>query len=188
MFQLDLSAESTGLLLLSGAIGFSFGVRNYGRQRTVDVQVGARNEGDYSKDLFPYVAKQLPSGASDVHQAKFYCERLDEEIALRRAKAFLQLQNQRRSLRFFSSDPYPVELLLTCIATAGTAPSGAHQQPWHFSIVKNMELKKRIRDVVEKEEQLNYDKRMKKSWVEDLDPIFKESALHKDGILNIYYL
>ncbi|CAM9113402.1 unnamed protein product, partial [Ectocarpus fasciculatus] len=113
-------------------------------------------------------------------------ERLDEDTALHRAKAFLQLQNQRRSLRFYSPDPYPIELLMTCIATAGTAPSGAHQQPWHFSIVKNMKLKRQIREIVEKEEQLNYDKRMKKTWVQDLDPIFKESALHKDGNMTFF--
>ena len=58
---------------------------------------------------------------------------------------------------------------------------GAHQQPWHFSVVSSQDLKARIREAVEEEEQVNYDRRMKQSWKDNLAPIFKNSALHKDG-------
>ena len=61
-----------------------------------------------------------------------------------------------------------------------SAPSGAHQQPWHFSVVKDPAKKQAIREIVEREEQINYDKRMKQSWKNDLVPIFKGSNLHAD--------
>ena len=145
---------------------------------------GTKNKTTYSIDLVPYLAEQIEADNNE-GQSDFYCERVEEGAAMHRAKAFLQLQNQRRSLRFFSKDSFPEELLLTCIATAGTAPSGAHQQPWHFSIVKNTNMKQQIREIVEKEEQQNYDKRMKQTWIQDLDHIWKGSNLHKNGEYNV---
>merc|ERR1719473_2565181 len=74
----------------------------------------------------------------------------------------------RRTMRFFSSDEVPQKVLDTCIATAGTSPSGAHHQPWYFAVVKTDGLKPRIRELVEAEEKVNYERRMRKSWIEDL--------------------
>ena len=105
------------------------------------------------KDL-PYEAYQIESTSTPQGHVKFHSNRMDRESALARARNFYLLQNQRRSLRFFSKDDVPIELLLQCIATAGTAPSGAHQQPWHFSIVKSDVIKHQIREIVEKEEQV----------------------------------
>jgi hypothetical protein len=168
--------------LFSGAVGLSLCwqrcISNNKQLNVFTPSIG--NKEIFSADLLPYIAEQIEP-ENDAPQAEFHCQRVEEAAAMHRANAFLKLQNQRRSLRFFSKDSFPEELLLTCIATAGTAPSGAHQQPWHFSVVKSPDLKSQIRAVVEKEEQQNYDKRMKKTWVEDLEPIFKDSALHKDG-------
>lgn len=108
-----------------------------------------------------------------------YDSTLTEATSLARAHAFTQLQNQRRSVRFYASESFPVELLTQCIETAGSAPSGAHQQPWHFSIVQCPVKRGAIREAVEQEEQINYDRRMKQAWKDDLAPIFKNSALHK---------
>ena len=149
---------------------------------------GLNGTSAYSADLLPYIAEQVEPEDKDASQADFNCERIEESVALHRAKAFQQLQNQRRSLRYFSQDPFPEELLLACIATAGTAPSGAHQQPWHFSIVQNANLKQQIRDVVEQEEQINYDKRMKQSWLADLNPIFKDSLRSASKWLVLFLL
>ena len=173
--------ESSGMLLFAGAVGTLLGVRIYRRFRPKSLQLDSQTGNEFSSSLVPYTATQIMPPREDAPQADFYCERIDIGAALHRAEAFLKLQNQRRSLRYFSTDSFPEELLLNCIATGGTAPSGAHQQPWHFSIVKNAELKIQIRDVVEREEQQNYDKRMKKTWLDDLTPLFKDSGLHKNG-------
>ena len=96
-------------------------------------------------------------------------ERLPISAIRQRARAFFELHNQRRSVRFFSPDPVPIDVLQDIVRAAGTAPSGAHTQPWHFSIVVDPELKRQIREEVEKEEKLNYERRMRKSWVSDVN-------------------
>ena len=103
-----------------------------------------------TQQQLPYIARQSDvsmsrsssSGSEDGGQVHFECERLSEHIMRSRAIAFHTLQNQRRSIRFMSTDNFPIDILLSCIATAGCAPSGAHQQPWHFSIISSKELKK----------------------------------------------
>ena len=107
-----------------------------------------------SEREIPYNAYQdTKTSVKDGH-VPFIVERMDTIDARARAKNFLALQNQRRSVRFFSSDPVPLDILLTCIETAGTAPSGAHQQPWHFCVVQSTKIKRAIRDIVEREEQV----------------------------------
>jgi iodotyrosine deiodinase len=96
-----------------------------------------------------------------------------------------------RTVRCFSKDgdtahPIPLSLIQTCIETAGTAPSGGHQQPWTFCVVQNSTIKQQIRELVEKEEQINYQARMSETWKEELKPIM--SGLHKDGKLSKPYL
>jgi iodotyrosine deiodinase len=76
---------------------------------------------------------------------------------------------KRRSVRMFSTDPVPRELLENAIRVAGTAPSGAHQQPWTFVAVADPELKKRIRDAAEVEEREFYDHRATPEWLDALD-------------------
>jgi nitroreductase len=77
----------------------------------------------------------------------------------------------RRSVRLFSPQPVPRELLDTALAVAGTAPSGANQQPWTFAVVSDPELKARIRDAAEKEEYAFYDHRATDEWKEAIEPI-----------------
>jgi iodotyrosine deiodinase len=149
-----------------------------------------RSETDLHSSQLPYIAQQAsPERGCTPDQIEFSYENTQTEASsLARAQAFTQLQNQRRSLRFYDTKPFPVELLLQCIETGGTAPSGAHQQPWHFSVVRDAAKKAAIREAVEREEQVNYDKRMKQAWKDDLAPIFKNSALHKDGLIQKPYL
>mmetsp|Transcript_2195 Transcript_2195/g.3459 ORF Transcript_2195/g.3459 Transcript_2195/m.3459 type:complete len:292 (+) Transcript_2195:56-931(+) len=132
-------------------------------------------------DNLPFIAKQITpkSGESPLH-VPFVSDRLEIDESLERASGFCSLMNQRRSLRFYSTDSFPVELVEKCVQTAGTAPSGAHQQPWHFAIIESKEVKRKIRSLVEREEQINYDQRMKKTWVADVVPLLKETPLYDD--------
>ena len=88
-----------------------------------------------------------------------------------RSKAFYQWMDQRRTVRDFSSQPIPKEVLENLILTASTAPSGAHKQPWTFCVVTNPDLKKQIRLAAEKEEYESYHGRMTDEWLDDLAPL-----------------
>jgi nitroreductase len=77
----------------------------------------------------------------------------------------------RRTVRDYSAEPIPFELTRNTIATAGTAPSGANQQPWIFVVVSNPELKQKIRQAAEIEEKESYEKRMSEEWLKALAPL-----------------
>lgn len=98
-------------------------------------------------------------------------EHLPLEEAQRRSQMFLDSMKRRRSIRAFASDPVPLELISNAIATAGTAPSGANQQPWKFVVVSDPELKRQIREGAEKEERENYERRFPEEWLDALAPL-----------------
>ena len=97
-------------------------------------------------------------------------ERLSEDEMRARARAFQEVAARRRSVRAFSPDPIPMDVLDECIRTAGTAPSGAHKEPWTFAVVTDPEVKSKIRAAAEEEERENYGRRMNEEWLEDLRP------------------
>ncbi len=97
--------------------------------------------------------------------------RIDGEEALRRSRDFLDLMQRRRSVRHFSPEPVPRELVENAVRTAGTAPSGANQQPWTFVVVSDSELKERIREGAEHEERLLYEERASREYLHALEPI-----------------
>jgi nitroreductase len=97
--------------------------------------------------------------------------RLPPEESLRRAEAFYQEMNRRRTTRHFSPEPVPRELIEWAIRTAGTAPSGAHQQPWTFVAVSDPDLKRQIREAAEREEDAFYHGRAPEEWLEALAPL-----------------
>jgi nitroreductase len=97
--------------------------------------------------------------------------RLDAEQALRRSAEFLELMRTRRSVRHFSPEPVAYELIENAIRTAGTAPSGANQQPWTFVIVSDPAVKEQIRQAAEHEEELLYKERASDQYLEALEPI-----------------
>ncbi|MDX1418624.1 MAG: nitroreductase family protein [Rubricoccaceae bacterium] len=98
-------------------------------------------------------------------------EPLDEAAQERRAEAFFQRMDARRSVRDFSDRPVPRSVVERAIATASTAPSGAHQQPWTFVAVSDPAVKRRIRAAAEKEEKAFYQERGAEEWLEALEPI-----------------
>ena len=94
---------------------------------------------------------------------------LDDSLA--RATAFYREMNRRRTTRHFASEPVPRDLIELAIRTAGTAPSGAHQQPWTFVAVSDAGLKARIREAAEREEQGFYRGKAPPEWLEALAPL-----------------
>lgn len=89
-----------------------------------------------------------------------------------RGRDFFALMDSRRSVRDFSADPVPRELIEIAVATANTAPSGAHQQPWTFVAVSDPDTKHRIRIAAEVEERENYEGgRLPPPWREALAPL-----------------
>lgn len=85
-----------------------------------------------------------------------------------RSKDFYELVNKRRTIRNFSDKKVPREIIENCIKAAGTAPSGANLQPWHFVIISDPKIKKEIRIAAEKKEREFYTKRAAKEWLDAL--------------------
>ena len=98
-------------------------------------------------------------------------ERLPAEVALERSRAFLALMRTRRSIRHFAPDPVPRELIENAILTAGSAPSGANQQPWTLVVVTNEATKRALREAAEREEELLYRERASDEYLEAIRPI-----------------
>lgn len=98
-------------------------------------------------------------------------ERVEEGEMRRRSRDLLEALSRRRSIRSFSTDAVPRELIDQAIEIASTAPSGAHRQPWHFVVVDAADLKKKIRDAAEQEERRSYDGRMPQEWLDALKPL-----------------
>ena len=114
-----------------------------------------------TQDHYPYTTGGdfVPYGVSH----------LSEDEMRERGNAFYESMAQRRSIRTFSAEPVPRDLIETAIRTAGTAPSGAHQQPWTFVVVGDPETKRRIRLAAEDEERTNYlDGRMPDDWKDEI--------------------
>ncbi|XP_014992614.2 iodotyrosine deiodinase 1 isoform X3 [Macaca mulatta] len=132
----------------------------------------------------PWVDEDLKD-SSDLHQAEedadewqeseesvehipFSHTHYPEKEMVKRSQEFYELLNRRRSVRFISNEQVPMEVIDNVIRTAGTAPSGAHTEPWTFVVVKDPDVKHKIRKIIEEEEEINYMKRMGHRWVTDL--------------------
>lgn len=97
--------------------------------------------------------------------------RLPEPEMLARAETFYAEMKRRRTTRQFSREPVPRRLVELAMLTAGTAPSGAHRQPWRFVAIDDAELKARLRAAAEVEEYETYSKRMTDEWRTALHPL-----------------
>ena len=98
---------------------------------------------------------------------EIYAKYTEDEMK-QRARDFYELLNKRRTVRNFSDKKVSKEIIENCVKAAGTAPSGANLQPWHFVIVGDPKVKKEIRIGAEKEEQEFYNKRASKEWLNAL--------------------
>lgn len=104
-----------------------------------------------------------------------YCEYSPEEMN-QRAEAFYTELRRRRSVREFSSRPVPRAVIEHCLRAAGSAPNGANLQPWHFVVVGNHALKRRIREAAEEEEREFYSSRAPKEWLDALAPLGTDAS------------
>ena len=99
-----------------------------------------------------------------------YSELPAEEMQSR-AGAFYAEMDRRRTVREFSGRPIPSGVVEDCLRTAGTAPSGANQQPWHFAVVRDPAVKRQIREAAEEEERAFYGGRAPDEWLDALAEI-----------------
>lgn len=98
-------------------------------------------------------------------------ERTPAGESIERSAAFLTMLRSRRSVRSFSSDPVPFEVIENAIRSAGTGPSGANQQPWRYVVVGDANIKRQIREAAEAEERESYEHRMSQEWLDALKPL-----------------
>ena len=135
-------------------------------------EIVSLDKGEHPLDEFdddrPDPSLAPPQHDPNLPHIPFKQERLTEEEMKERSLAFYRSLNARRSVRHFSRDTVPQEVIDNIILTAGTSPSGAHSEPWTFVVVKDPETKKKMQEIVEQEEYLNYDRRMGDRWVRDL--------------------
>jgi nitroreductase len=103
-------------------------------------------------------------------------ERLAPEEQERRLQEFSDRMAGRRTVRLFSPQPVPRNLVLEAIRVAGTAPSGANLQPWHFVLIEDATVKLRIREAAEAEERRNYEHRFPPEWLQLLESLGTDSV------------
>ena len=104
---------------------------------------------------------------------EYDCLQADEMV--RRAERFNQDMQRRRTVRSFSDEPVDRDIIRNCIRAAGSAPSGAHQQPWHFAVIEEADVKRRIRLAAEEEEQAFYAGRAGEEWLGAVTPLGTDS-------------
>ena len=92
------------------------------------------------------------------------------EEMIERASEFRREAQRRRTVREFSPNPIPSEVIKECLIAAGTAPNGANLQPWHFVVVRDQVIKKQIRLAAEKEEHEFYTHRAPQEWLDAIAP------------------
>jgi len=96
---------------------------------------------------------------------------LSDADMLRRSAEYYIFMKSRRTIRNFSDEEVPQEVIDNCLLTASTAPSGANQQPWHFVVVRDASIKSKIRKSAEEEERNFYAGRAGNTWLEALEPL-----------------
>ncbi len=97
--------------------------------------------------------------------------RLPEADMIARAQEFLATMRRRRTVRDYRPDPVPRAVIESCLLAAGTAPSGANLQPWHFAVITDAATKREIREAAEAEEREFYAGRASPEWLEALAPL-----------------
>ncbi|NDW44799.1 nitroreductase family protein [Ruegeria sp. PrR005] len=114
----------------------------------------------FARDALSYSALPLPDRVE-----------MSDDQMLAAAEAFHDTMRRRHTVRDYSDRPVPRAVIEACIRTAGTAPSGANHQPWHFVAVADPALKARIREEAEEEERRFYAGGAGDEWIKALEPI-----------------
>jgi len=113
-------------------------------------------------------------------------ERIESPEMLERSAHYLEKLKSRRSVREFSSETIPINVIKNIVSSASSAPSGANKQPWIFCIVKDSKIKRKIRLAAEVEERENYDHRFPEQWLADLNQFGTD--WHKEFLEEAPYL
>lgn len=113
-------------------------------------------------------------------------ERLAPGDQRERLADFSARMRTRRTVRQYSPEPVPIDLIEEAIAVASRAPSGANMQPWRFVVVSDPEIKRRIREAAEAEERDSYERRMPPDWIDALAPLGTD--WHKEFLETAPYL
>jgi nitroreductase len=114
-----------------------------------------------------------------------------DEETVERSIQFYRFMDMRRSVRSFSDRPIPEEAVRNCIRTAGTAPSGANQQPWTFVLVKDHRIKRKIRQEAERVERSFYEGIATEEWKNALKPLgteYRKPFLEKAPYLIVVFV
>ncbi|KIC49755.1 nitroreductase family protein [Tateyamaria sp. ANG-S1] len=98
-------------------------------------------------------------------------QELSDAEMLKRVEDFRDFMAQRHTVRDYSTRPVAQEVIEACVAAAGTAPSGANHQPWHFVAISDPAIKRQIREAAEEEERKFYDGGASDEWIKALEPI-----------------
>ncbi|MCV2867833.1 nitroreductase family protein [Defluviimonas sp. WL0002] len=114
----------------------------------------------YFRDKVSYQPLPLPDRVS-----------LSDDAALDQAERFRDYMKKRHSVRDFRPDPVPSDIIAACVEAAGTAPSGANHQPWHFVAISDPGMKSQIRAAAEEEERAFYEGGAGDEWLSALEPI-----------------
>ncbi|MFD7669078.1 nitroreductase family protein [Streptomyces sp. NPDC059788] len=112
-----------------------------------------------------------PTHGDPYRSVPYRPERMPAGESLARAAELRERMDRRRTVRQFSADPVPEQVVKDAIACAATAPSGAHQQPWTFVLVKDAQVRRRIREAAEEEERISYAGRLGEEWLTALRPL-----------------
>ena len=123
--------------------------------------------------------------AANFEPLNSYIEYPVEEMK-ERARVFRETMQRRRSVRQFSERPVPRTLIEECLLVAGSAPSGANMQPWHFVVVSDPRIKHEIRVAAEQEEAEFYNRRAPQEWLDALSIIGTDE--HKPFLETAPYL
>lgn len=115
--------------------------------------------------------KTMSQTAAEPNFIPLNFQKITTEEQLIRAGKFYEMLDRRRTVRDFSDEEFPFEIIENAIRAAGTAPSGANMQPWRFVVVKDKEIKRKIRGAAEKEEYDSYHGRMSEKWLRRLAPL-----------------
>ncbi|MGY6653473.1 nitroreductase family protein [Amycolatopsis roodepoortensis] len=116
-------------------------------------------------------AQWTPTYGDPFEPVPYRPARVSAEESLATAAELRRRMDTRRTVRMFSTDPVPEQVVVDAIAVAATAPSGAHQQPWTFVLISDAETKQRIREAAEEEERVSYEGRLGEEWLSALRPL-----------------
>jgi iodotyrosine deiodinase len=127
-----------------------------------------------------------PMNGRDYRGTPYRPPRIPDDVGVATASELRRRMDERRTVRSFSPEPVPEQIVRDAIAVAATAPSGAHQQPWTYVLVKDAEVRRRIREAAEEEERRSYAGRLGEEWLGALRPIGTDE--HKPHITDAPYL